>query len=150
MGDSRVQPQRTTRYTLTATDAQGRETSASTTVQVQSDENPTPIPGPVSRGLAWPMAHDHEGLQAFNPYDKSWNHCEGTLRLNGQTLRFDTRFPGDSFAVALSEIEEMKMNRMPIRGMKAFHLKLRSGRKFNFVSAESADQVIAAIQRARR
>ncbi len=28
--------------------------------------------------------------------------------------------------------------------------ELRSGRKFNFVSAQSADQVIDAIQRARR
>lgn len=151
-GDTRVQPQRTTRYTLTATGAQGRETSASTTVHVQAEDTPTPIPtpGPVPRGLAWPMAHDHEGLQAFNPYDRNWNHCEGTLRLNGQTLRFDTRFPGDSFVVPLSEIEEMKMNRMPIRGMKAFHIKLRSGRKFNFVSEQSADQVIDTIQRARR
>ncbi len=151
-GDTRVQPQRTTRYTITATDLQGHETSASTTVQVQAADTPIPgpIPGPVPRGLAWPIAHDHEGLQAFNPYDKSWNHCEGTLRLNGQTLRFETRFPGDSFATALSEIEEIKMNRISIRGMKAFHIKLRSGRKFNFVSAQSADQVIDAIQRARR
>ena len=152
-GDTRVQPQRTTRYTITATDAQGRDTSASTSVQVQATDDPipNPYPGPVTRGLAWPMAHDHEGIQAFNPYDKArqWNHCEGTLKLVGQILRYDTRFPGDSFAVALSEIEELKMNRMPIHGMKAFHVKLRSGRKFNFVSAESADQVISAIQRTR-
>ena len=149
-GEARVTPRGNTRYLLTAIDATGKTVTATATVEVLPKRSEIPNPIPVVSRFAWPVMHDHEGLNSFNPYDRGWNHCEGVLRVVGKSIRYDTRFAGDSFEAPLSDIDEIKMNRMPIRGMKAFHVKLKSGRKFNFVARESPDRIVSAIQQLMR
>ena len=144
-GMTSIQPRRTNRYVLTAWDAQGREATATAMVTVGASSTP-----PVETGQAWSVAHDHDGnVKPFNPYDRNWDHCEGVLRLANGRLRFDTRFAGDSFDVPVSEVREVKTNRLNIAGMRAFHVKLATGRNFNFVPRQSPDLIVAAIQRAQ-
>ncbi len=140
-GMTSIQPRQTNRYVLTAWDAQGREVTATAMVTVGAA---------AETGQAWSVAHDHDGnVKPFNPYDRNWDHCEGVLRLANGRLRYDTRFAGDSFDVPLSEVREAKTNRLNIAGMRAFHVRLASGRNFNFVPRQSPDVIVAAIQRAQ-
>lgn len=143
-GMATIQPRSSNRYVLTAWDAQGRQTYATAQVSV------APAAPPVETGQAWSVAHDHDGnVKPFNPYDRNWDHCAGVLRLANGRLRYDTRFAGDSFDVPLSDIREVRTNRLNIAGMRAFHVRLASGRNFNFVPRQSPDQIVAAIQRAQ-
>lgn len=143
-GMTSLQPRLTNRYVLTAWDAQGREVTATAMVTVGASAPP------VESGQAWSVAHDHDGnVKPFNPYDRNWDHCQGVLRLANGRLRYDTRFAGDSFDVPLSEVREAKTNRLNIAGMRAFHIRLASGRNFNFVPRQSPDLIVAAIQRAQ-
>ncbi len=149
-GEARVAPRVSSRYVLTAVDATGKTLTATATVQVVPRRievpDPNPNPNPVVSRYAWPVMHDHQGLTGYNPYDRTWNHCEGVLRIVGRNIRYDTRYAGDSFEAPFSDIDEIRVNRMPIRNMKAFHVKLNSGRNFNFVARESPDRIVSAIQ----
>jgi serine/threonine protein kinase len=149
-GQARVAPRVSSRYVLTAIDGNGKTVTATAMVEVAPRPLEVPNPNAIVSRYAWPVFHDHEGFNGFNPYDKVWNHCEGILRVVGKSIRYETRFAGDSFEAPFSDIDEIKMNRMPIRNMKAFHLKLKSGRKFNFVARESPDRIVSVIQQLMR
>jgi hypothetical protein len=149
-GEARISPRVSSKYVLTAVDATGATVTAATTVEVVARQRDPDIPNPIQSRYAWPVMHDHQGLMSLNPYDRVWNHCEGVLRVVGKTLRYETRYAGDSFEAPLSDVDEIKMNRMPIQGMKSFRVKLRSGRKFNFVARESPDRIVNAIEQLMR
>jgi len=149
-GEARVAPRVSSRYVLTAIDATGKTVTATAMVEVVPKRDEIPYPIPVVSRYAWHVMHDHQGLTGYNPYDRVWNHCEGILRVVGKSIRYDTRHAGDSFEAPISDIDEIKMNRMPIRSMKAFHVKLKSGRNFNFVARESPDRIVSVIQQLMR
>jgi hypothetical protein len=149
-GELKLSPRDNARYVLTAVDSGGRSTTATAMVSVTRADSPGPttnvLPQPSAR-FAWQVAHDHQGLKTLNPYDRDWDHCEGVLRVVGKVLRYDTKFAGDSFESPLSEVGEVKMNRFGIRKMKTFHVKLRSGRNFNFVAGENSEQIVNTLQK---
>ena len=56
-----------------------------------------------------------------------------------------SQLPNESFAVPLNTIAEIKSNRVPIRGYRAFHIKLQNGRNYNLVPRINPDMVVTAI-----
>ena len=97
---------------------------------------------------SWAVAHDHGGALSFVPRD--WDHCEGLLSIIGGELRYTTRQSSHNFRERLAQIEEVKTNRVALRGSRAFHLKLPDGRNYNFIPMRaSAAGIVDAILGAR-
>ena len=83
-------------------------------------------------GRAIAVVHDHGG--AFNAY--AWPSCYGVLQVIGGNLRYTvggtTDGRRDPFDIPLSQVEEVKLNRMRIKNNAVFHVKIR-GQSLNFV-----------------
>ena len=82
--------------------------------------------------------HDH-GILAGNQY--VWPSCWGQMQIgNGRVVYHvlgtsDGR--RDDFVVPVSAVQEVQVNRMPIRGRHAFHMRI-NGQTFNFVPASGS------------
>lgn len=76
--------------------------------------------------------------------------CEGYLVVLKNRLMFqgnDVRgFQAHQLDVGSSEIQEVKRNRLPTYGIATFHVKLKDGRNFNFLTPnDPIDDVVAKI-----
>ncbi|MGA2120306.1 MAG: serine/threonine-protein kinase [Bryobacteraceae bacterium] len=79
-----------------------------------------------------------------------WPSCWGQLQIGGGRVVFHVLGSSDGrrddFAVAASAVEEVRVNRFPIRGRAAFHMRI-NGQVFNFVPASGAPiQYVNAIE----
>jgi hypothetical protein len=79
-----------------------------------------------------------------------WPSCWGQLQIGGGRVVFHVVGTSDGrrddFAVAASAVEEVRVNRLPIRGRAAFHLRI-NGQVYNFVPASGAPiQYVNAIE----
>jgi hypothetical protein len=141
-GQYRVSPTTTTTYTLTARTQDGAIATATTTVQVSA-----PMPAAnVRPGRPMAVVHDHGG--ALNAY--AWPSCSGVLQVVGSNLRYTVSRTSDgrsdAFEIPLSQIEEVKMNKMRIRNQVVFHITAR-GQHLNFVPVGvAAAQAVAEIE----
>lgn len=162
MQEMEMLPRESTRYTLVVTDARGVSVSRSLDVAVESAAPPVvvpPVPGPNPVRLSFVVYHhhgkaglipgpidirSHRGSVQLGRGDLS---CTGTLSVEGTRLIFRSRNFNDGFQAALSDVEEIKGNRMSIAGNRAFHVKLRKGDNYNFVPAEQMQLVLEALQK---
>ncbi len=150
-GEYRVVPAESTTYTLTATSKDGIAATATAFVQVTAPA--TPPPAPVQRaGAAIAVYHDHGG--AFAAQNRIQPACWGQLMVNGNRLVF--RVIGtndgrrDDFDIALTQIQEAKPNRVPIRNQPTFHITV-GGQHFNFIpqgmsNVQAASMIEGAAQ----
>ena len=94
------------------------------------------------------MVHDHGGLANKQP----WPACRGYLQTIGNELVYVVQASSDgrndNFRMPLTELQEVKVNLLPIRNLQAFHIKV-NGKSFNFIPTQfSTGQAVAEIQRA--
>jgi serine/threonine-protein kinase len=134
-GEFLVAPARTTTYTLTASSKDGTLATATATVQVMPAVRPE---------LAVLVHHDHGISQA------GWAQCWGQLMVVGNSLQYRVMGTSDGrrdgFNISLSQVQDVRMNRVPIRNFAAFHVTM-NGRVFNFVpQSMPAAQAVFAIQ----
>lgn len=134
-GEFLVAPPQTTTYTLTAASKDGTTAIATVTVQVNTAPRPA---------VAMLVVHDHGFAQ------NGWPQCWGQLQAVGNHLQY--RVLGtddgrrDDFDVQLSQVQEVRANRMLIRNQQAFHVSV-NGQVFNFIARGiPAAQAAAAIQ----
>ncbi len=134
-GEFQVTPAQTTTYTLTAASKDGTVATATATVQVIPQAKPS---------VAILVHHDHGFAQ------NGWPQCWGQLQVMGNHLIY--RVIGtsdgrrDDFDVQLSQVQEVKINRILIRNLQAFHVTA-NGQNFNFVpQGTSSVQAVASIQ----
>jgi hypothetical protein len=134
-GEFPVAPIQTTTYTLTAASKDGTVATATATVQVTPSAQPT---------YSVMVHHDH-GVPST-----VWMQCWGQLLVSGNHLQY--RVSGsddgrrDDFNVPLSQLQDVRMNRMLIRNLPAFHVTI-NGRVFNFIpQGTTAPQAVFAIQ----
>jgi serine/threonine protein kinase len=151
-GQVTVTPATTTTYTLTARSKDGLTESASATVQVMAPKIPGPgpsnAPPPRSSTSMIMVVHDHGG--AMNA--STWPSCFGALQVVNGVLRYaatgsvDGRV--DSFEVPISQVQEVKVNRLRIKNQPAFHMTIQ-GRHLNFVATSMpATQAAAELEAA--
>jgi hypothetical protein len=134
-GEFLVAPAQTTTYTLTAASKDGTLATATATVQVMPAVRPD---------VAFLVHHDHGFSQV------GWPQCWGQLMVVGNTLQYRVIGTSDGrrdpFNVSLSQLQDVRMNRAPIRNVAAFHVTI-NGRVFNFVpQGMPAAQAVFAIQ----
>ncbi len=149
-GQLRVNPTETTTYTLTAASKDGTVATATATVQVLgAPAAPVTPVAPARPSFAVNVYHDH-GTGAF--VQGNLPSCWGQLQVIGNHLQY--RVTGandgrrDDFDMQLALVQEVGMNRMPIRNQPAFHLTINR-QHFNFVPVgASAVQAVTAIQQA--
>jgi serine/threonine protein kinase len=146
-GEYRVAPAESTTYTLTATSKDGIAATATAFVQVIPVAPPPAAPAQRA-GAAIAVYHDHGG--AFTAQNRVPPTCWGQLIVNGNRLVY--RVIGtndgrrDDFDVALTQIQEAKTNRIPIRNLPTFHVTV-GGQHFNFIpQGMSAVQAASMIE----
>jgi hypothetical protein len=113
-----------------------------TQYQTPPPQYQTPPPQPVQQQVrASPVMnvyHDH-GLIGGNQY--TWPNCWGQLQIGGGRVVFrvlgTTDGRRDGFVVAASAVTDVAVNRLPIRGRQAFHMRV-NGQNFNFIPAAGA------------
>jgi hypothetical protein len=134
-GEFLVTPAQTTTYTLTAASQDGTVATATATVQVIPQARPN---------VSILVHHDHGFAQ------NGWPQCWGQLQVMGNHLQY--RVIGssdgrrDDFDVQLSQVQEVRVNRIPIRNLQAFHVTV-NGQNFNFIpQGTSSAQAVVAIQ----
>jgi hypothetical protein len=137
-----VRATQSTRFVLTAMNAQGQQVQSSVDVQV------TPAGPPPMRGQSFAVLHHHSGLRIpfidlrnFRWENQQANNavCQGAIQITN----------GDGFQVPVSEVVEVSINdKLTMAGNRTFLIRLASGKKYNFVSREPIEGVVAAIQRA--
>ena len=114
-----------------------------------------PPPAPVQRaGAVIAVYHDHGA--AFTAQNQVPPVCWGQLAINGNRLVY--RVVGtsdgrrDDFDIALTQIQEAKPNRLPIRNLPTFHVTM-GGQHFNFIPqgmyAVQAASIIAGAAQGR-
>jgi hypothetical protein len=152
-GEYRVTPSESTTYTLTATSKDGVSAMATASVQVIPAAQPPPAPAQRPGAV---IAVYHDNGAAFTDQNKVPHVCWGQLAINGNRLVY--RVTGtsdghrDDFDIALTQIQEAKPNRVPIRNLPTFHVTV-GGQHFNFIpqgmSAVQAAAIIAGAAQGR-
>jgi hypothetical protein len=109
--------------------------------QYQPVAPPRQAPQQQTQASASPMMnvyHDH-GLATGNQY--TWPSCWGQLQIGGGKVVYHVLGTSDGrrddFVAPVSAVDEVKVNRVPIRGRPAFHMRI-NGQNFNFVPASGA------------
>jgi hypothetical protein len=146
--------------------SEASEASAQPQVLSQTLPQAQPQPGPITSTIPSPRAapasaappvptgqrievvHDHGGLANKQP----WPACRGYLQTIGNELVYVVQASSDgrndNFHMPLTELQEVKVNLLPIRNLQAFHIKV-NGKSFNFIPTQfSTVQAVAEIQRA--
>jgi hypothetical protein len=124
-----VFPQQSTRYRLTAIAPNGEQAQSYLDVYVRSSAPPQP-----ARALAWQVLHHHAdwNVNLGGYQNRSQNQaptgCQGTLIVANGRLRYEAN---DGFDVPASDIRELNENRRG--GYVAVHVKLSSGKNYNFI-----------------
>ena len=82
--------------------------------------------------------HDH-GLAGANRFN--WPSCWGQLQIGGGKMVYHVLGTSDGrrddFVVPVSAVDDVQVNRLPIHGRAAFHMRI-NGQNFNFVPAAGA------------
>ncbi|MBK7926376.1 MAG: serine/threonine protein kinase [Bryobacterales bacterium] len=138
-GERTIRPSRSTYAKLTAS-GPGGATTATATLSVEAQAAPTPTPSPTPSGDAaietWNVIHDHTSKFMMN---QAWSACEGTLTLHADGVSFLSRSTrADNFRAPWSSVREVKTNRLPIQGRRAFHIELANGRNFNLIPTDAS------------
>jgi len=152
-GQQRVSPSSPTTYRLTARAPDGTASTATATVQVLprvTQAPPQQQQPPAATGHIFNVVHDHQGALGNTAV---WLSCWGQLQVAGGRLRYvvtgTTDGRRDNFDIALSDIQETKLNRINIRTRPAFHIKV-SGQTLNFVPANATtSQIVFEIDQAQ-
>jgi hypothetical protein len=91
------------------------------------------------------LYHDH-GVLGGNKF--LWPSCWGQLQIGGGRVVYHVLGTSDGrrddFAVPVSAVEEVRVNRMPIRGRPSFHMRI-NGQVFNFVPASGSPVVFVNV-----
>ena len=98
--------------------------------------------GPRTGGAteSWNVIHDHTSKFMVN---QAWSACEGTLTLTRDGINFVSRSDrSDNFRVPFGSIREVRTNRLPIQGRRAFHIELNNGRNYNFIPTDASNNGI--------
>ncbi|WP_321475157.1 serine/threonine-protein kinase [uncultured Paludibaculum sp.] len=145
-GQVQVVMQQTTRFVLTAYNAQGQQASRFVDVVV--------VPGDVApppRQLSFEALHHHSGWR-FDLRNFHWdaagrtNVCRGMISLANGTISFHGS-NNDGFAVPYSEVAEVSINPdVNMGGSRVFLIRLASGKKYNFLTRMPIEQAVAAIR----
>lgn len=148
-GERTIRPARSTYAKLSASGAAG-STSATATLSVEQaapapTPAPTPTPGPGGETAVenWTVIHDHTSKFMVN---QGWSACEGTLTLTRDGVSFLSRSErSDNFRVPFTALREVRTNRLPIQGRRAFHIELSNGRNYNFVPTDASNNGIVDL-----
>jgi serine/threonine-protein kinase len=106
-------------------------------------------PQPVARASpVMNVYHDH-GVRNGNRF--AWPSCWGQLQIGGGRVVYHVLGTSDGrrddFVVPVSAVEGVALNRMPIRGHAAFHMRI-NGQRFDFIPASGLPiQDVNVIQR---
>jgi serine/threonine protein kinase len=151
-GELMVDITQPTTFTISAYDASGQKISESVEVKAVS--------APVGKD-SWLVVHSHgfalptninvlfgrSGPVAVNPQRPGANDpCTGYLTLSAGRLRYQPMNNNDGFDVALVDLKEVKGNVLPIGNYKAFHVRLKSGKLYNFIPKENVGTIVDAIR----
>ena len=94
---------------------------------------PQPAPQQVRASPVMNLYHDH-GVLSGNQY--VWPSCWGQMQIGGGRVVYHVLGTSDGrrddFVVPVSAVQEVRVNRVPIRGRPAFHMRI-NGQTFNFV-----------------
>lgn len=159
-GERMIEINAPTTFTITAVNSKGQKVSQSIEVKAMASPpgpNPNPGPGPgpdpgedrlpnpVSKD-SWLVVHSHglalpaninilfgRGGSISTKRPGPDDPCTGYLTLLDGRLRYQPLNNNDGFDVTLSSLKEVKGNVFPIGNYKAFHIKLNSGKTYNFV-----------------
>jgi serine/threonine-protein kinase len=118
---------------------------------VQSAPQPAPQQGSPQPAPSQPAApqqarvspvmnlyHDH-GVRTGN--QPGWPSCWGRMQIGGGRVVYHVLGTSDGrrddFVAPVSAVEEVKVNRVPIRGHPAFHMRI-NGQNFNFIPASGS------------
>jgi serine/threonine protein kinase len=176
-GQRVVAPVRTTEYTIMARPESGPVVQQTVRVEVAGDEAagsgyagagavPAPKPPPVNRdesslidlgGMAL-VIHDHEGIAGvaasglgkigIRRHSKD-DFCEGTLLVRRNRVTFQGS--AHHFDEPLTNVVEIRPNRLPVQGRPAFHIKFKNGDNYNFgATSEDAGKIVSILEKARR
>jgi hypothetical protein len=150
-GERTIRPARSTYAKLNASGPAG-STSATATLSVEQAQappptpppSPGPTPGPTGGAAEnWIVIHDHTSKFMVN---QAWSACEGTLTLSAEGISFLSRSDrSDNFRLPLTAIKEVRTNRLPIQGRRAFHIELNNGRNFNFIPTDASTNTIVDL-----
>lgn len=148
-GQTAVVVQQSTRFVLTAFNAQGQQATRVVDVAVMGNVTP---PQPSGR-LSLEAIHHHSGWR-FDLRNFRWeapgrnNVCRGFITAANGTIAFHGS-SNDGFAVPYSEVDEVAVNPdVNLGGNRVFLVRLKSGKKYNFLTRTPIEQAVAAIRQA--
>jgi serine/threonine protein kinase len=148
-----VFPRETTNYILTAYAADGSRVQSQVTVVLMNTTSEV-RPRPASAGNGgpgWNVQHYHNAVRLTLPtqtgYGNGASACNGVLSVSDGALHFRSFNANDSFDVPFSDVEEVRENKLPLAGSRAFHIKMQN-RNYNFVPQQSVQMIVDSINRA--
>lgn len=147
-GQVQVTMQRTTRFVLTAYNAQGQQASRFVDITVLPADTPPQQP----RRLSLEAVHHHNGwrfdLRNFHWDATGRNVCRGMITVANGTIAFHGS-NNDGFAVPYAEVSEVAINPdLDMGGSRVFLIRLASGKKYNFLTRVPIEQAVATIRQA--
>lgn len=149
-GQTQVVVQQSTRFVLTAFNAQGQQATRVVDVNVVQTDVTPPVP---QRQLSLEALHHHSGWR-FDLRNFHWdaggrnNVCRGFITVANGTISYRGS-NNDGFAVPYSEVAEVSVNPdVNMGGSRVFLIRLQSGKKYNFLTRIPIDQAVAAIRQA--
>lgn len=163
-GERMIEINAPTTFTITAVNPQGQKVSQSIEVKaMQAPPDPVPGPDPLPKPVSkdsWLVVHSHGFALPANInilFGRSGSintkppgpddPCTGYLTLWEGRLKYQPINNNDGFDVALSALKEVKGNVLPIGNYKAFHIKLNSGKLYNFVPPrDNVSTIVDAIR----
>ncbi|MGC4056086.1 MAG: serine/threonine-protein kinase [Paludibaculum sp.] len=149
-GQTQVVVQQTTRFVLTALNAQGQQATRFVDVNVVQTDVTPPVQ---QRQLNLETLHHHSGWR-FDLRNFHWdasgrtNVCRGFITVANGTISYRGS-NNDGFAVPYSEVAEVSVNPdVNMGGSRVFLIRLQSGKKYNFLTRVPIEQAVPAIRQA--
>jgi len=176
-GHIRVSPTSDMQYLLIAVNAAGHQETATADVKVnatlqesysRANAPDTTAPAAIENGpqqtstpsmFSAYVVHDHGGNGGLRgavgriPYlgKSAANECSGRMLITATHVIYDGSYAGHRFNVPISDIVEVRVNPLPVRGSKAFYIRFRNGATFMFIPRTStAELIVSAISRIRK
>jgi len=166
-----VQPRRTSQYTIQAgndidramvivSPSRGQQQASIPEAEDRSARQQATSGDHAAPGRSFQVMHDHGGIAGavsglagrFGGRRRDLpqgGSCSGTLTVQAGLVRYSAGEHG--FTQRVSELGEVKRNRLDTIREPSFHIKLRSGDNYNFTPrGASVDEVIQAITNAGR
>ena len=106
--------------------------------QQYQPQQQAPAQQPMRASPIMALYHDH-GLAGANRFN--WPSCWGQLQIGGGKMVYHVLGTSDGrrddFVVPVSAVDDVQVNRLPIHGRAAFHMRI-NGQNYNFVPASGA------------